>query len=409
MIFLLLNHEGHELRCIVKIESKKDLLWVKDTFKIGDFVVCSGEIVVGKDGNNELLVSKVDILKKNLLSSVETGLLPDSCFRGKKLKQYYHLMMLTDVDCFCYLKVRSCILHVLNQKMIEYGFCNIMTPVLQHNFYAGGSKPFITHMLDNGSDMYLRITSEIALKLITVGGIEKVFEIGYYFRNCSINEKHCVPFCAMEAYQTQVSYKQMQIYAEELLKTISHNIIDLFKGYGKEVRISFDDIQECTFEEFVRLCGFDNFDISDLNTYPDIPELSEKSEDIYMNSRVLYKWLKSTLIKRQINPLWISDLPTSASPFIKKKDRYRLYRKYLIANGATLVEIAQGETDSKIIENNLYQQQYYQKNDYPHDYQALIHAYRLGVPDIASLFIGIDRLYSTFAGEDDINRFKMYI
>lgn len=410
VILLLLNYEGNELRCVIKSTSTIGDSFDASSISIGDFVKCSGAIQSGKDGKKELLIETLEVLKRSNLLPVETGLMEKSQYQGRKLKQYYHTMMLNDTDCVCYLKSKSCILDVLNRTMIDEGFCNIATPILQHNFYAGGARPFVTHMLDNASNMYLRITSEIALKLIMAGGMEKAFEIGNYFRNGSVNEMHSVPFCAMEAYQTQIKYEQMQNYAEILLKNISEQLINILRNYNKDLKIDFrTHIKECTFEEFVRSCGFDGFNISNLNSYPDIPALKEKSEDIYSNSRMLYKWFKESLIKSQISPLWISDLPAGQSPFIKKKDAFRLFRKYLIVNGTTLVEVTQGETDYQIIEDNLHLQQMHQKNDYPHDYQALIHAYKLGIPEICSLFVSVDRLYSIFTGENNINKYKMYI
>lgn len=407
---LLVNCEGTELRCVIKHAVNNRNSLDEEAVSIGDYVYCCGVLQNGKDEKNEMVIDAIRVIKKCDLRPVETGLLPDSQYKGTKLKQFYHTMMLNNTDSVCYLKARSSILDVLFRTMIDRGFCHISTPVLQHNFYAGGARPFITHMKDNASDMYLRITSEVALKLIMIGGMEKAFEIGDYFRNGSINEMHGVPFCAMEAYQTQVTYNQLQKMAEELLKKITDQVVKVLQDFDKPLIIDFrTQILEYTFEEFVHLCGYEDFDISDLKSYPDIPELKEKTEDVYINSRVLYKWFKESLIKSQINPIWISDLPTGQSPFIKKKDKYRLYRKYLVAGGTTLVEVTQGETDHQVIEENLYLQQVHQSTDYPRDYRALLHAYKLGTPEICSLFISVDRLYSIFTGDNDINKYKMYI
>lgn len=265
-------------------------------------------------------------------------------------------------------------------------------------------------MLDTNSDMYLRITSEIAIKLLIVGGLSKVYEIGNYFRNGSVNEMHSAPFMALEAYHTNETYDITQKIAEKILFEITNGSKKILKEYGRDVVIDFTmSIPECTFEEYIRSFGYETFCIDNPDTYPDVPELKEKSNDIIPNSKALYKWFKNSLIKTQISPMWISDLPSGQSPFIKKIDSYRLCRKYLVVNGATLVEVTQGETDPLVIEKNLDEQQRFQPNKYPHDYEPLLHAYKMGIPPICSMFMSVDRMYQALVNDNNINEYKMYI
>lgn len=410
IIFLLLVNEDERLRCIIKDGEHIKFEKTKEQCKIGNIVCVEGDVQCGKDGHRELLAKQVNVVVETRLASFETGMLEESKFQGVKARQYYHTMMLTDMDSICYMKSRSAIIQCIHAFFAEKDFCNLSTPVLQHNFYAGGARPFVTHMLDSNCDMYLRITSEIAMKLLNAGGLSKIYEVGDYFRNGSVNEMHSVPFSALEAYQTYISYEEMQNLANELLGRISESVSLVFQKYGKQSRLFLDGkIPECSFDEFIRQAGYSEFRIEDLETYPDVPELRDKSEDAVKNAKVLYKWLKETLIRKQKSPIWISDLPVGQSPLIKKKDEYRLFRKYLIVNGATLAEITQSETNVDILRENLELQQNDQNHRYPHDYAPLFHAYSLGIPEVCSMFLSIDRLYPAFAGKNSIQSYKMYI
>ena len=410
IIFLLLSNEDSRLRCIIKNNEKKKVNEFKKQYNIGNILSVEGIMQSGRDGKEELLVENLKVIAQTKLEPFETGIWDNSKFTGVKEKQYYHTLMLNDFDAICYLKARSAVVQGIHNFFQKKNFCNLKTPVLQHNFYAGGARPFITHMLDSDTDMYLHITSEVAIKLMLAGGLSKVYEMGEYFRNGSIDEMHSVPFSALEAYQTEISYNEMQLLANELFYMMGEAIDKVLKKYGKKITINIKkQIPELTFNEFIKKSGYPNFEMDNLSTYPEIEELKEKSKDMIRNSKVLYNWFKNSLIQKQKEPVWVSDLPFGQSPFIKRKGEYYLFRKYLIVNGATLAEVAQSEREAEIIEKNLMLQQKYQNNLYPHDYKPFIHAYKLGMPDMSSLFFSIDRLYPAFTGTDNINKYKMYI
>lgn len=383
----------------------------KDYVGLGDIVGASGEFVENRGGRKELQIRELRIIKKCEMTADKTGLLPDGKYTGYKARQFYHTLMATDPMCTFLIEARSKMMHALYKSLDEAGYINCTTPVVNHSFFAGGARPFVTHMLDNNADMYLRVTSEIALKHIIAGGLNKVYEIGNSFRNGSVNAMHNTPFMGAEIYQTyctEVEHRELSIH---LLRQIQEAVIPLFKKYGYTNILDFNNpIPVMTFEEYIRSCGFSNFTIGKHKTYPYIPEIGQYTGVEHADAKLLYKWFKDYLIKKQISPVFITDQPSGISPLIARKGPGTLHRTYLVANGATLMEITQSETNCEKVIGELMAQAE-QKGDgaYPCDYSSLIHAYRFGMPPMCSLFIGVDRLIPAMLGADSINRYKMYI
>ena len=121
----------------------------------------------------------------------------------------------------------------------------------------------------------------------------------------------------------------------------------------------------------------------------------------------VYKLFKKKLIVNQKTPIIISDLPAGISPLIQKKTQGKLCRSYLVANGATLMEYAIGENDPEKLEQELTKQRKKQADRYLRDDSALLHAYRMGMPLIGSIFLGIDRIIPALVGVENINDLAM--
>lgn len=410
LLMILVSNEGERKRGIIKKDVCLAFEEIEKKLRIGDLIEIEGILQEGKDGREEILADDVKLLQQTNMNSVETGLLEDSQFAGAKSRQYYHTLMLTDPLCIFSLKAKSCILAALNQELLQKGYCSVSTPVLQHNFFAGGARPFVTHMLDSDTDMYLRITSEIALKLLVAGGLNKVYEIGNYFRNGSVNEVHTVPFQAVEIYQTYTQENEIRKLANDILMKMEQSMEPLLQQYSIAPNIEFkNEIPSVDFEGYVQMLGYKGFRLEDYRTYPEESELGGVKGDLAADAKALYKWFKQKLIKNQIQPVWITDLPAGQSPLIEKKSNYSLKRSYLIVNGATLAETAQSEIDPGVLEGNLCKQSQDSQKDYPHDYSAFLHACKLGMPPVTSLFISLDRFIPAIAGIENINTYKMNI
>lgn len=411
VVLLSVLNDGCPIPMVMKKGVTENYSICKMSVGLGDIIAVQGTFVEGRGNRKELQIQELKIIKKCELSAEQTGLLPDGRYTGYKARQYYHTLMAVDDTCTFLLEARSKMLHTLYETLNAEGYTNCTTPVLQHGHFAGGARPFITHMLDNNTDMYLRVTSEIALKHIIAGGLSKVYEIGNSFRNGSVNAMHNTPFMGAEIYQAYCREPEHRETATLILQKIQKAVTPVFKKYNREIKVDFSgEIPTMTFEEYIQSKGYSSFKVEDYRTYPTLPEVGEYTGNEAADAKLLYKWFKNYVIRDQITPVYITDQPSGISPLIARKGNKTLHRTYLVANGATVMEIAQSETDSeKVIQELMTQQEQKGENSYPCDYSALIHAYRFGIPPMCSLFIGVDRLIPAMLGADSINKYQMYI
>lgn len=411
VILMSINDNGTMIPLVIKKGVATEYALYQTHVCLGDIIAADGVYAPGRGGRQELQVHSLKIVKACSLSAEQTGLLPDNHYTGAKAKQYYHTLMTTDEMCIFLLRARSQMLHALQQTLDREGYVNCTTPVLQHSHFAGGSRPFITHMLDNNADMYLRVTSEIALKHIIAGGLNRVYEIGHSFRNGSVNAMHNTPFMGAEIYQAYCTEPEHRAFAVFVMEQIQKAVRPLFQAYGYEIKVDLSGrIPVMTFEEYVRSKGYSDFRIEDPSSYPTLHQLGVFTGVEHNDAKLLYKWFKNTLIQDQISPILITDQPSGISPLIARKTAHTLHRTYLVANGVTLMEIAQSETDSQLVQQALAAQQAQNgEQAYPCDYTALLHAYRFGIPPMCSLFIGIDRIIPAMLGAQSINQYQMYL
>lgn len=411
VVLMRIIADGRPIPVAMKKDTCTNYEQAKKHIQIGDILAVQGIYVAGRRGEQELRADRILIVKPCLLRSEQTGLLAGSQYTGQKARQYYHTLMNTDSMCTFLLLARSQMMCTLQHALAEEGYVCCTTPVLQHSHFAGGARPFITHMLDNGSDMFLRVTSEIALKHIIAGGLERVYEIGNSFRNGSVNATHNTPFMGAEIYRAYCTEPEHRRQAVALIRRVQEAVTPLFDQFHNERKVDFSPtIPEVSFEEYIRSKGFPHFSIGQVETYPELPELGTFSGVEHLDAKLLYKWFKNVLIINQIQPILVTDMPSGISPLIARKDAYSLHRSYLVANGATLMEIAQSETEYEKVHAALLTQQQQKGGDsYFCDYSALLHAYQMGIPPMCSLFVGLDRVIPALLGADSINQYSMYL
>lgn len=367
--------------------------------KLGSYIRGQGFWQQGQRTKQEFVFLAIDFVADNSLEKNETGLMADSSFRVDLLKKRYHTYLCASDLCSTHLLCKGKMLYALRRFLNENGYLEVNTPVLNKNLYAGGARPFITHMIDNGSDMYMRVTSEIALKMVIGGGFERVYEIGQSFRNGSVNKKYLTPFTGAEIYTAFTSEEESIKFAENIINCIEKEISPIIVGNGYKKKISFaNGIPQMRFEDYFFAKTGHNFDFDSYMKSPD--KYKEQSNTIY-------KILKNELIPLQQEPIFITDLPAGNSPLIASKSSKTLYRSYLVASGATMMEIAIGENDADKILEKIKLQGF--DDEYKRDYSNFIHAYQMGMPPISSVFIGIDRIVPAFLGIEDLNDMSMLL
>lgn len=203
------DQEKNEVKTIKFIEKKLDL---------GDIIGVEGHLFRTKKNELTIYAKKVTILCKTLLPLPDkhSGL-ADKGTRYKK--RYLDLICHEEVKKTFYL--RSQIIKIIRNYFEEANFLEVETPIMQNTYGGAAAKPFTTHLNALDQEMFLRISLEIPLKKLLVGGFDRVFEIGKVFRNEGIDKTHNPEFTLIEAYAAYWDYNDMMSFIEKLFEKIA--------------------------------------------------------------------------------------------------------------------------------------------------------------------------------------------
>ena len=287
---------------------------------IGDIAEVKGYVFKTKRGEVSVHAKEMRLLSKSLLPLPEKfhGL-TDTDLRYRQ--RYLDLIMNPDVKDTFY--KRSMIVKSIREYMDKIGYVEVETPVL--NNIAGGAtaRPFITHHNTLDVDMYLRIATELYLKRLIVGGMERVYEIGRIFRNEGMDTKHNPEFTTIELYQAFTDYKGMMELTEALVKNaakavgITGNItyqgeeLDMLSPFKKISMI--DAVKEKTGVDFSEFMGDDEKAKEVAKKF----DIELKSTDTWGN--VLDYMFEQNVEETLVQPTFIYDYPIEVSPLTKKK------------------------------------------------------------------------------------------
>src|SRR6187551_3828118 len=217
---------------------------------LGDVVGIVGKPAKSRRGEPSVLAESVEILSRN------TQPLPDT-FHGltdvelRYRKRYLDLLM-NDATREVFL-TRARIVSAIRRILDEWGFVEVETPILQPRYGGAFARPFTTHHNELDADLYLRIATELYLKRLIVGGLERVYEIGKDFRNEGVSFKHNPEFTMLEWYEAYADYGDTMARIEQLVERVAREVLGRttveFRGHGVELaapwrRLSFVDSLE---------------------------------------------------------------------------------------------------------------------------------------------------------------------
>lgn len=189
-------------------------LW-KSSIDLGDHVGVTGEVITSRRGELSIMADSFALTSKSLrpLPDKHKGLTdPESRARMR----YVDLIVRNESRQTAYL--RSAVVHSIRESLHKRGFIEVETPMLQLVHGGANARPFETHINAYNMDVYLRIATELHLKRLLVGGVERVFELGRQFRNEGADSSHNPEFTSLEMYQTYADYNDMRILTQEMIK-----------------------------------------------------------------------------------------------------------------------------------------------------------------------------------------------
>ncbi|MFZ2882199.1 MAG: amino acid--tRNA ligase-related protein, partial [Candidatus Moraniibacteriota bacterium] len=225
--------------------------------------------------------------------------------------------------------------------LVNEGFLEVQTPVLEHIPSGAEAEPFVTHYNALNQDFYLRISLELPLKRLLVGGYEKVFEIGRVFRNEGIDRDHLQEFDHMEFYAAYWDFEKGIKFSEKLFKEIVFNVTGGYETEYEGNKLNWEKKFPIVdyFTEFKKETDIDlSQDVSVKELKDKADELGIKYEKKYGKGRMIDTIYKKTVRKKLIQPCILIGHPIEVSPFAKRdpKDLQKTLRFQILAAGSEL-------------------------------------------------------------------------
>ena len=374
-------------------ESYKDF----KKYDVGDVIGVKGEVFKTKTGEISIHASEVTLLAKSL------NILPEK-FHGltntdmRYRQRYVDLIMNQDVkETFVKRsKVISSIRHYLDGE----GFMEVETPMLVQNAGGAAARPFNTHFNALDEDLHLRISLELYLKRLIVGGMERVYEIGRVFRNEGLDTRHNPEFTLMELYQAYTDYHGMMDLTEKLYRHVAKEVT------GSEI-LHYGDLEIDLSKPFERLTMIDavkkyaNVDFNEIHTLEEARKAADEHHVVYEERHkkgdILNLFFEEFVEEHLLQPTFIMDHPIEISPLTKKKPENPDYveRFEFFMNGWEMAN-AYSELNDPIDQRERFaaQEELFAAGDEEanHTDEDFLNALSHGMPPTGGIGFGIDRM-----------------
>jgi len=386
------------IQCYIRINDVgEDVFADYRKWDIGDIIGIEGLVFITRRGEISVHAQKLTLLSKSLLP------LPEK-FHGLKdtdtryRQRYLDLIVNPEVkDTFV---KRSLILRELRAYLDSKGFLEVDTPILTPFEIGASARPFLTHHNTLDMDMVLRIETELYLKRLIVGGMDRVYEVGRIFRNEGMDTKHNPEFTSIELYQAYTDYHGMMDLVEEMMKTVAMNVCGtLTVNYqGKEIDLSH--WERMTMVEAVKKYSGVDFDAitSDEEAIAIAKEKHVELPAVKTKGAILVEFFDAFVEENLIQPTFIYDYPVENSPLAKRKPENPAFTErfeYFI--NATEFGNAFSELNDPIDQRERFERQVAERKAQDPECKAqvdydYITALEYGLPPTGGLGFGVDRL-----------------
>ena len=366
-------------------------------FDIGDIVGVKGKVFTTKMGEISVHVTSITLLSKSL------QILPEK-FHGltntdmRYRQRYVDLIMNTDVK-ETFIK-RSKILAAIRKYLAGENFMEVETPMLVSNAGGAAARPFETHFNALDEDLKLRISLELYLKRLIVGGMERVYEIGRVFRNEGLDTRHNPEFTLMELYQAYTDYHGMMDLTENLYRFVAQEVLGTTK-------IVYNGIEMDLGQPFVRMTMVDavkkyaGVDFNEIHTLEEAKAAAKEHkievEKHHKKGDILNLFFEEYVEEHLVQPTFIMDHPIEISPLTKKKPDNPEYveRFEFFMNGWEMAN-AYSELNDPLDQRERFkaQEELLAQGDEEanHTDEDFLNALDIGMPPTGGIGFGIDRM-----------------
>ena len=364
---------------------------------IGDIVGVKGKAFTTKTGEISVHADEVTLLSKSLQVLPEKfhGL-TDTDMRYRQ--RYVDLIMNAEVkDTFV---KRSKILAAIRKYLGGEGFMEVETPMLVANAGGAAARPFETHFNALNEDLKLRISLELYLKRLIVGGLERVYEIGRVFRNEGLDTRHNPEFTLMELYQAYTDYHGMMDLTENLYRFVAQEVLGttkiVYNGIEMDLGKPFERI---TMVDAVK--KYSGVDFNEIHTLEEARAVAKEKniafEERHKKGDILNLFFEEFVEEHLLQPTFVMDHPVEISPLTKKKPENPVYveRFEFFMNGWEMAN-AYSELNDPIDQRERFkaQEELFAAGDEEanHTDEDFLNALEIGMPPTGGIGFGIDRM-----------------
>ncbi len=384
-------------------------------YDIGDIVGVEGEVFRTKRGEISIKAKTITLLSKSLLP------LPEK-FHGltdveTRCRQRY-VDLIVNPDVKRNFIIRSQFIKHVRDFMDERGFMEVETPVL--NTISGGAtaRPFITHHNTLDIDMYMRIATELPLKRLIVGGLERVYEMGRIFRNEGMDNRHNPEFTTIELYQAYADFNDMMDLFEDLLTSAAQKILGTYQlqWQGQDIDLTpgwprlpmYEAVKQYTGLDFMAIGSDEEAVAAAKSIGVELPDTADKTW-----GNALYEVFDQRVEEKLIQPTFITMHPVDVSPLAKRSPKDpRLTERFELFICRSEMGNAFSELNDPIDQRQRFQKQVEMRargddeaGMMDEDY---ITALEYGLPPTGGMGIGIDRCVMLLTNNDSIREVLLF-
>lgn len=377
-------------------------------FDIGDLIGVRGKVFSTKTGELSIQVEKLTLLAKSLRP------LPEKWHGLKDIETRYrqrYIDLLVNEQVQNVFSTRSLIIKAIRGFLDNLGFLEVETPMMQSVVGGAIAKPFLTHHQALDMELYLRISPELFLKRLVVGGLEKVYEVNRSFRNEGVSTRHNPEFTMLEVYQAYSDYEGMMDLCQQMILFVAKQVLGKEELTYQKNKINLREIPWQKFSLYELLQEHTRLDFTNIHGLSEMRKVADRLDVKYNKDSPKHKILdhifETYVQKNLIQPTFVLDYPTEFSPLAKaKKDNPELVERFELFIGGEELANAYSELNDPVEQRRRMEIQVEDRDigaggeaEVDEDY---LRALEYGLPPCGGLGIGVDRLVMVFTDSDSI-------
>ena len=375
---------------------------------LGDVVGVVGKATKTRRGEPSLAVDQLQLLAKIRVP------LPDTFHGVTDVEQRYrrrYLDLLMNEETRADFTTRTRLVTAIRRYLDSQGFLEVETPVLQPRYGGAFAEPFVTHSNELDTDLYLRIATELYLKRLIVGGLERVYEIGKDFRNEGISYKHQPEFTMLEWYEAYADYRDTMARIEELIATVAQETIGTTKVTFRGHDVDLSRWQRLKLVDALEQHGLWTRDEAELRARLNEREIDTKQDKTW--AQLADHALSSFVEPNLIEPTILYDYPVELSPFARATDddpsiveRFEFFVGGMeLGNAFSEINDAEEQASRFAMQEQEKAEGDATAEEGDPDY---VEALSYGMPPTGGLGLGIDRLAMVLTGRDTIRDVTLF-